>query len=179
MNTRQESLKDEILVLRTQQGSREAFEELVQRWQKRLWFRVLRITKDETASWDIVQETWQRVIRSLPRLDDPGAFPGWVIRISQNLAIDWIRKDMRRRDAHASYAQNANDAGSSSGAVFERIQDALAQVSSTDSEILTLFYLDELSLNDIADMLGIPVGTAKSRLHYARARLKAILEEQS
>jgi RNA polymerase sigma-70 factor (ECF subfamily) len=179
MNTRQESLKDEILVLRTQQGSREAFEELVQRWQKRLWFRVLRITRDEAASWDIVQETWQRVIRSLPQLDDPAAFPGWLLRITQNLAIDWIRQDMRRRDAHASYAQSAQHTDAQPKSGFEGLRAALAQLSSADSEILTLFYLDELSLNDIADMLGIPVGTAKSRLHYARARLRAILEEQS
>lgn len=164
-------------MLRTQQGCREAFEELVQRWQKRLWFRAFRVTKDEAASWDIVQETWQRVIRSLSRLDDPAAFPGWLLRITHNLAIDWIRKDMRRRDAHASYVRTANDADKPTGSASEGIQAALARVSSADSEILTLFYLDEFSLNEIAHMLGIPIGTAKSRLYYARARLKTILEE--
>jgi RNA polymerase sigma-70 factor (ECF subfamily) len=176
MNKTRESLKDEILVLRAQQGQREAFEELVRRWQKRLWLRAFRVTKDETASWDIVQDTWQKVIRSFSRLDNPAAFPGWLLRITNNLAIDWIRKEVRRRDAHESYARSSDNNVASHGSAFESIQAALARLPSADSEILTLFYLNELSLSEIAQILDIPTGTVKSRLHYARAKMKEIME---
>lgn len=177
MNKSITALEDEILVLRSQQGQNDAFEELVGRWQKRLWLRAFRVTKNETASWDIVQNTWQRVVRSLSRLENPAAFPGWILRITNNLAVDWIRREIRQRSAQESYVESAHDINTPRNSSPDLIRQALARLKPDDCEVLTLFYLDELGLSDIAAILGIPEGTAKSRLHYARTRLKTLLEE--
>ncbi len=178
MNNRYENLHDEILVLRSQQKQVEAFEELVKRWQKRLWRHAFQITRDENASWDIVQNTWMRVIKSLARLEDPAAFPGWVLRIVNNLAIDWIRKEIKRRKTHELYAQSVHDKDLQHNSTFDTVQEAMCKLHPAEHTILGFFYIEGFNLDEIATVLCIPKGTAKSRLHYARKKLKNLLEEK-
>jgi len=176
MNKQHESLHNEILVLRSQQKQVDAFEELVKCWQKRLWRHAFQITRDENASWDIVQDTWAKVIKSLGKLEDPAAFPGWVIRITNNLAIDWIRKEMRRRKAHELYEKSIHDKNLQHNSTFDIIQEAMNKLCPSEHTILSFFYIEGFSLDEISTTLGIPMGTAKSRLHYARKKLKNFLE---
>jgi len=179
MSESAESLRDEILVLRAQQGLADAFEELVRRWQKRLWARAFRVTRDEAASWDIVQDTWRKTIQALPRLETPAAFPGWVLRMTNNLCIDWIRREVKRRELHASFAETVPESYSDEAA--RRVRDvhaALSLLERADCQIITLYYFDELSVGEISDLLDIPAGTVKSRLHYAREKLRHVLEEE-
>lgn len=174
-----ESLHDEILVLRSQQGQADAFEELVRRWQKRLWARAFRVTRDEAASWDIVQDTWRKAIQALPKLETPAAFPGWILRMTNNLCIDWIRREVRRREIHEAFGETIPE--SFSDETPWRLSDvhvALSRLERDDCQIITLYYFDELVVGEIAGLLDIPAGTVKSRLHYAREKLKHILEEE-
>jgi RNA polymerase sigma-70 factor, ECF subfamily len=90
-------LNDELLVLRCQEGDAEAFEALVGRWQRRLWRYAWRLTGDESAAWDALQEAWIGISRGIGRLADAAAFPAWAYRIVSNKCRDSIRRDLRRR----------------------------------------------------------------------------------
>lgn len=176
--TTTDALRDEVLVLQAQQGQAEALAELVRRWQDRLWQRAFRVTRDQEAARDIVQNTWRKALAALPALLEPAAFPGWILRITNNLAIDWIRREARQRSLHESYAAvNAGEPDPAETAVAA-VRAAIARLVPRDSEIVGLFYIDGLPVAAIAETLGLPPGTVKSRLHHARAELKRLLKQE-
>ncbi len=86
----------ELLVCRCQEGEREAFDELVQIWQMRLFYYVRRLIRDEDQAWQILQEIWIKVFSSLKRLKDTSRFPGWLYRIARHQVIDNIREEYRQ-----------------------------------------------------------------------------------
>jgi RNA polymerase sigma-70 factor (ECF subfamily) len=79
---------DELLVIKCRQGDSAVFEELVGRWQKRLWCYVYRVTSSESAAWDIVQETWFGIIKGIRKLNNVSVFPQWAFRIASNKCAD-------------------------------------------------------------------------------------------
>ena len=89
MRKTREQIYDEVLVLRCQQGDREALDELVGRWQKRLWLYAYRVTGSEPAAWDIVQDAWFSIVKGFSRLRDSAVFPNWAFRIT-NRAMDFL-----------------------------------------------------------------------------------------
>jgi RNA polymerase sigma factor (sigma-70 family) len=95
--SREDRINDELLVLRCQEGSVAAFDELVGRWQERLWRHAWRLTGDENAAWDALQEAWIGISWALGRLEDAAAFPAWAYQIVSNKSRDWVRREQRRR----------------------------------------------------------------------------------
>jgi len=92
MRKSREQIYDELLVLKCQQANTEAFEELVGRWQKRLWHYAYKVTGSESAAWDIVQEAWVGVIKGIKKLEDSAVFPQWAFTVLNNKCADWLRK---------------------------------------------------------------------------------------
>jgi RNA polymerase sigma factor (sigma-70 family) len=90
--SKQVQLYTEILVIRCQQGEKEAFGLLVELWQKPLLTFALRYLEQETEALDVVQETWISVIKRLKKLQNPSLFVSWLFRILTNKCIDRIRK---------------------------------------------------------------------------------------
>ncbi len=175
-----ERINDELLVIRVQEGAAEAFTELVQRWQDRLWRLAWRLTDDEQAAWDVLQDAWIVISRRIRRLADPAAFPAWAYRITSNKSRDWIRRRRRIRRADEAYGGRRREADSGGNPTqHANLRDALADLSGRDRAILSLRYEDDFSTAEIAEILGIPSGTVKSRLHYARQRLRQFLEEDN
>ncbi len=175
-----ERLKDELLVIQAQEGAVEALSELVDRWQDRLWRLAWRLTDDEQAAWDVLQDTWIAISRQIGRLGDPSAFPAWAYRITSNKSRDWIRKRQRMRRADEAYGQRwreAEDGGRPTDRHYASLRDALGDLPGRDRAILSLRYEDNFSTSEIAEILRIPPGTVKSRLHHARRRLRRFLEE--
>jgi len=105
-----ERIKDELLVIWAQEGAVEALSELVARWQDRLWRLAWRLTDDEQAAWDVLQEVWIVISRRIGRLGDPSAFPAWAYRITGNKSRDWIRRRQRMRRADEAYGQRWREA---------------------------------------------------------------------
>jgi RNA polymerase sigma-70 factor (ECF subfamily) len=178
---RNERINDELLVLSSQEGSAEAFEQLVGRWQERLWRFAWRLTDDEQAAWDVSQEIWSVVSREIRNLEDATAFPAWVYRIAGNKSRDWIRRRQRQRRVEDVYGERRKQCEQERETVEQRcadLKEALAHMSGRDRTILSLRYEEGFATGEISEILDIPPGTVKSRLYYARERLRHFLEKE-
>jgi len=178
MQNPREQLVDELLVLECQDGSRRALEMLVSRWQKRLWRYALRLTGDPEAAWDVTQESWLAVVRGIGRLHDPACFASWAYRIVTNKADDWIRRDIKAARPPAGFDPQMGRSDESQAALDTAdLQSLLPRLSNAARTVLTLHYLENLGLAEVAGVLRVPEGTVKSRLHAARNELKALMKE--
>jgi len=171
----------ELLVCRCQEGEREAFDELVQIWQMRLFYYVRRLIRDEDQAWQILQEIWIKVFRSLKRLKETSRFPGWLYRIARHQAIDNIREEYRQslRQVQLQQEYTSVDHERLTFDDADQVHFGLDQISVHFREVLTLFFLQDLSLGEISTLLNIPVGTVKSRLYFAKKALKAVIEKEA
>jgi RNA polymerase sigma-70 factor (ECF subfamily) len=169
-----------LLVVRCQLGEPEAFEELIARWHGPLWAYIRRMVPRDQDARDMLQDVWLRVIRGIPRLRDGSRLRAWLFGITRRALMDRLRRQ---------YAAPAHDALDREDVPFEpdsadreadlvALEAALEALPFGDREVLTLFYLRDLSLNELAETLGIPVGTVKSRLFRARQLLRARMERQ-
>ncbi|MCH8148432.1 MAG: RNA polymerase sigma factor [Planctomycetes bacterium] len=182
MSRTHEDIQDELLVLQCQEGDGDALKTLIARWQPRLARLAWRLTGEREAARDVVQDAWLAIVRGLARLDDPARFRWWAYRIVANKCADWIRRGSVRRTAATELrdaAVSTRDDGSNqtdSADDVGRMRDAMAKLPDEQRAVLSLHYLDEMGVREIAEVLGVPEGTVKSRLHHARNRLKDALE---
>jgi RNA polymerase sigma factor (sigma-70 family) len=172
MGKDREHLETELLVMGAQDGDSRAMETLVRRWQERLWLHARRLTGDGEAAWDITQDAWLAVIRGLWRLNDPVRFRPWIYRIVTNKAMDYLRK----RPAETQLGEPAQPGAEGDDNDSDLLHCLLARLDATKRLVLSLYYLEELSIAEIGEMLRIPAGTVKSRLHHARGELRALWE---
>lgn len=170
MVDRNEQLVDELLVMDAQSGRTQAMEMLVGRWQKRFWRYARRITGDSEAAWDVTQEAWFGIIRGITRLSDPARFRSWAYRIVTNKANDWIKRHARLRQAQGQTPTQIQDRDHS----CDDLHVILRRLPEKSRTVLTLHYLEEFALSDIARILRVPKGTVKSRLYTARAEFKKL-----
>lgn len=172
------ALSDELLAVRCQLGEPSALDALVDRWHGPLWQYVRRMSGDDETAAETVQDVWLRVLRALPALRDPTRLRAWLFGIARRTMMDRLREhyaapidgdiEIETLPAH----DDTLDAAESS----EAVQHALAQLPVASREILVLFYLHELSLGQIAEILSVPTGTVKSRLFNARVLVRRELE---
>lgn len=178
--TQRERIADELLVLKSQEGDWEAFEQLVGRWQERLWRHAWRLLGQEDMAWDVLQEAWIGISRNLRRLDDAGAFAGWAYQIVSHKCRDRIRQERRRRKLIEGYWERLERREDESAQLDRQcagVREALGQLSGPDRAILALRYEEGFDTAGIAAILGVPEGTVKSRLFHARQRLRALWEQ--
>jgi RNA polymerase sigma factor (sigma-70 family) len=170
----------ELLVCRCQEGEREAFEELVQIWQMRLFYYVRRLIRDEDQAWQVLQEVWIKVFKSLKRLKDTSRFPGWLYCIARRQAIDIIREEYRQslRQLQLQQEYTSVDHERLTFDDADQVHYGLDHISVHFREVLTLYFLQDLSLAEISTLLNIPIGTVKSRLYYAKKALKAVIKKE-
>ena len=176
MDTPRERLLDELLVLRCREGSREALQQLAGRWQERLWRHARRLTGHPDVAWDVLQEAWISIAGSLVRLDDPAGFGRWAYTIVSRRAADWHR---RNGDAHPERLDDGPEPAAppdEGRPVVEAVRGALGRLPGDQRAILALRYVDGFDVATVASVLGVPEGTAKSRLHTAREHLREIIE---
>ena len=172
----------ELLVLRCRLGRKEALEELVRTWEKRLFYYIRRLVDDEQEAWQILQETWVKVLRSIKRLREPRKLPACLYRIARNTAISHLRTKYTRQALLEQGASLCNTDDSADNLAFENAEQVhygLGRISLHHREVLTLFFLRDLRIEEIAEVLEIPLGTVKSRLNYAKRALKAVLEKEA
>jgi RNA polymerase sigma factor (sigma-70 family) len=177
-----DEIHDEWLVLRCQEGDAAALGELVERWQPRLLRHAWRLTGTADGAADVVQAAWLAIIRGLGKLNDAACFRRWAYRIVGFKAADWIRGRQRDRALTDNLAsemddqRNTDDPSPDEQDEIAVLRAAMKQLSPEQQTILSMFYLEDMSLVEIAQALAVPLGTVKSRLHYGRLALKQILE---
>ncbi|MET7328266.1 sigma-70 family RNA polymerase sigma factor [Nonomuraea sp. NPDC005650] len=176
-------MTDELLVVRAQLGERAALAELVERWRVPVWTYVRRMLDAERAD-DVSQEVWLAVIRGLPRLREPARFAPWLFTIARRSVTDRLRSQYAREELTARDVAAEDPVSGTVASMVEAIVDraelvsALSALPVLEREILVLFYLEDLSVEDCAQICRIPAGTVKSRLNRARRLLRAHLEEK-
>jgi RNA polymerase sigma factor (sigma-70 family) len=174
MDQADETIRDELLAVRCQLGERAAFDALVERWHAPLSQFVRRLSGDDDAAADTVQEVWLRVVRGIARLRDPARLRAWLFGIARRAAHDRLRQ--RYAEPEALSLEDVEIAAP--GSDFDLADDldlmraAVAGLPFTEREAVVLFYLGELTLTQMAEVLAIPVGTVKSRLFRARQMLR-------
>lgn len=174
-----EQLQDELLVLRCQQRDATSFDELVGRWQLRLWRYAYQLTGREDVAWDMVQETWAAVVKGISDLEDVASFPRWIYQILNNRCADSMRKQVRERrllNRLASEASPAADLRRELREPTDELEAAISQLPAEQRSLLALRYVEGFSVRDIGTVLEISEGTVKSRLFHAKQKLKGIIE---
>ena len=155
-------------------GDADAVRPLIDRYQRALFALLRRALGRSTDVEDVAQETWIRVVRSAARYDPEQPFNRWLFAISWNLVRDrWARPAPvtdTNLDTLPSAQSSAEDAVIASDHA-RRLRDLVAELPDRLAAPVFLRYFEELSEREVAAHLGVPVGTVKSRLHYALARL--------
>ena len=162
-----------MLVMAAIDGDARAMELLVSRWQKRLWRYVHRRTSDTQATWDITQQCWLDIVKGIRKLNDPACFKAWAYRIATNKLVDWLKdkdKEKHRQLALAKAEGQANDDD-------QRVKELLGKLKHESRTVLSLYYMEDLSVREISIALNVKPGTVKSRLYTARQELKALWDK--
>jgi RNA polymerase sigma-70 factor (ECF subfamily) len=173
-------LFEQLLVIRCQTGDDEAFTELVARYEPRLRYYLRKMGDRPEDVEDRLQDIWFDVVRGVGRLSDARAFPAWLYRIARaRTAL------ARRRSRPATVSLADSEVGDeSNGDEFTeedaaQVHAALDDLAPEHREVLVLRFLEGMSYEEIAQVVGDPLGTVKSRIHYAKRALRAVLERTS
>jgi RNA polymerase sigma factor (sigma-70 family) len=179
---------DADLVGRTRDGDREAYGELVARYQGHVYALAYSLVDNWAEAQDIAQETFVRAYMNLEGLRESARFPGWLRRVTFSVAMKWMKayrpELFRQLDGRVDLdTLEIPDFRPGPPEVVEKrelaraVQGAIAALPAKYRVPLTMFHLDGLSYQKVADFLDIPLGTAKSLLHRARAKLKGALAD--
>jgi RNA polymerase sigma-70 factor (ECF subfamily) len=175
-----EGLPDHECVARCQRGDRKAFDELVRRYQHRVYRYVLRMTGSREESLELTQEALFKAFQALPGWQPTAQFRTWLFNIAGHAAIDALRR--RRHVEYVPLDDYAEPAGAEPGPegrslLDERcrqLEEALARVPPEYRQALLLREVEGMSYDEIAQTLAVPEGTVKSRIARARSLLIAL-----
>jgi RNA polymerase sigma-70 factor (ECF subfamily) len=174
---------DSQLMHNLQSGNLEALGVLYDRHRGLVFRTALAITGDAEAAADLLQEVFLRLFRFASHVDCDRPLEPWLYRMTTNLSYTWVKRHNRllrpledvaewitgsRRDIPAVRSE-INES-------WRQVQQALSSLPLSHRGVVVLYYIDDLSIQEIAEILDIPVGTVKSRLHYSRQALRKSLD---
>lgn len=174
-----EAVPDSELVCSLQAGSLEALGMLYDRHRGLVFRTALAITGDAEAAADLLHDVFLRLFRFAAHIDSHRPLQPWLYRMTTNLSYTWVKRRQRwlrpledltdwlastRKDTPAYQAEMDDTWG--------QVQQAISSLPLSHRGVVVLYYVDDLSLQEISEILDIPVGTVKSRLHYGRQALK-------
>jgi len=166
------------LVIAAKAGDGDAFMDLVHLETPEAFRLSLAILRHPSDAEDALQDAFTRAWRELPRLRDVERWPAWFRRIAVNAAIDTSRRKKAFRVVPLAFHEPMPAADSAADlAERDEVSQAMGHLDANDRALLALRFGHDLELPDVAATLGIPLGTAKSRLHRALGRLRKELEK--
>ncbi len=168
-----------LLLAKAQGGNRFAFEEIVKRYQRRVYGTAYRVTRRHDLADDVAQEAFVRAWQALPRFDVGRPFGPWVCRIAANLAVSHMRSPRQREEPLPESLGEAPAPdpldGVLEGEAKRLLEGALERLSAEQRAVFVLRVFEEMTYQQIAEALTVPVGTVMSRLSRAREHLREAL----
>jgi len=171
-------LIEQLLLLRCQMGDKNAFAELIERYERPLRYFINRLLDNSELTEDIFQDTWLTVISRIHGLREIDAFPAWLYRISRNKVYQQLRKkrNVSGLDENIAVEDHAED-DDFSPEDAAKVHKCLKELPPEYREVLMLRFLEQMSYKQISQVLNCKLGTVRSRLHYAKLALKKELEK--
>ncbi len=172
---------DQELIIQLQEGSLDALGVLYDRYRPMVFRTALAITGDSEAAGDLLQDVFLRLHRYSGHVDCQRPLEPWLYRMTANLSYTWVKRNRRWLRPLGDLAEWLAATGSSPYEQAERHDDrhqvhkAILGLPFPQRIVVVLYYLNDLSLQEIAEILEVPVGTVKSRLHYGRQSLRKSL----
>jgi len=180
---------DQILVEQAQSGNFEAFGQLVGRYQKRIYDIAYSFTRNTEEAYDLSQEIFLKAFRALRHFECKATFYTWLYRIARNAGVDYARRKGNRPeylftkefppDESLLHPRVTNDLVVRSAEATEidrEIKKAIAELSPRQQQVFVLRYYEDLPLSEIADILGLKVGSIKAHLFNAIRNLRKYLK---
>ena len=172
------AVEDADLIQRAARGGVEAYNLLISRWEKRVYNYLLRITGNREDALDLTQDVFLKAYQNLRKLDDPARFAPWLYRIAHNEAYSMFRKRRPETDIDELEPESTDRSilvGGSSVFPMElglAVASALERLSPEQREAVVLKIYQGFKFEEMADILGCPISTVKSRLYSALDLLK-------
>ncbi len=177
--------EDDLLIARVQDGNIDALGLLYQRHRTQVYRTALAITHDEGLAEDILQETFLRVYRYAGSFDKTQPFEPWLYRVTINLTYSWINRAKRIMNLFqgaiewvVSSPRQDTETVAESQEQSKILRRAIKNLPDSQRTVIILYYLEELSVSEVAYALDIAEGTVKSRLYYARKKLKKVIMDR-
>ncbi len=181
-NSDPSAVPDGVLVARLRRGETAALAELYERYKTPIFRTALAITRDQGAAEDVLQECFIRLLTHADRIRTDAPVGPWLYRVAINLSCDWVNHRHRWSALLGKLVERWTAPFRVEGTVEEReiqekVREAIRALPLPQQVVIVLYYLEGLSLKEIAEILEVPEGTVKSRLHYGREALKEHLLE--
>jgi len=176
---------EQLPVTQARAGESAAWDTLFRRYQLPLYAYVFELVRDEQASLDVVQETFVAAVRHIASLRDDSRFGSWLFGIAHQKCIQLWRRQDREAAAREELAEvPAGFEDDPSARLLREEQEAefmrlVNQLPMPQRSVLLLHFVEDFSLEEIARITGVQLGTVKSRMHYAKRALRRLLEEQT
>ena len=184
MNQTGNNLTDQQLISQTLDGQTAAFGMLVRKYQNRLFNSMVHLLRNQSDAEDVVQDAFLLALRKLDSFQGNSQFYTWLFRIAHNTAISKLRRKKPTVSLESTESNQRLDFPDDGPAVSEDLERrerqsglmrAMDMLSGEHREILILREMEEQSYETISEILDLPVGTVRSRLHRARSQLKELL----
>ncbi|MBE2214553.1 MAG: sigma-70 family RNA polymerase sigma factor [Opitutaceae bacterium] len=188
----EEADADLRLVRQIQAGEVSAFDSLVQKYRERIYGVVYNLTSNREDAADLTQETFIKAFQGIARFQGTSSFFSWLYRIAINATLSHLRRHKLRRffslekmveEDHSAEVIKTLAVGADSDKealvkeLQEKLNEAFQKLSFKHRTVVTLFEIDQLSHQEIAEIMDCSVGTVRSRLHYAKQQLQAYLQD--
>lgn len=173
-----DKLIEQVLILRCQIGDKDALAGLIERYQAPLRYFISRLSANPETAEDIFQDTWLTVIRRIHTLKKIDAFSTWLYRIARNKVYQQFRRKRKLFELNENIAvpdDTENDVFSTEDAA--KIHRCLKELLPEYKEVLMLRFLEQMSYEQISQVINCRLGTVKSRIHYAKLALKKEMEK--
>jgi RNA polymerase sigma-70 factor, ECF subfamily len=170
------------LVIRAQDGDRDAFGQLIEQFERTVHAICLRRLGNPSEALELTQEVFLHVLKRINQLREPERFAGWLRQVTVRMAINRATRRVALPSVETEVLEVAGKRHDNpletliAGERAQRLWESLNRLKPLDREALVAFYIHGQSLIEIAEELDVPVGTVKRRLHTARKRLKSELE---
>jgi RNA polymerase sigma-70 factor (ECF subfamily) len=176
------SLSDGELIERLRQDDLDALGGLFERYRDRVFRTALVIVRDPAVAEDILQDCFLKVYINAQRIDTNRPLVPWLYRVTVNLSYTWLSRGKNHRtpldnvvDLLVSPMKQAPDRLTEQTELRQNVRKAIHDLNIDQRVVVVLYYLNGLNLQDIAEILDLPIGTVKSRLYYARENLRGKL----